>query len=148
MARRRIPLTERFWKKIKKTDGCWFWPGAINNKGYGHSWMYPNNELAHRIAWQLTYGPIPDGLYVCHHCDNRRCVRPDHLFLGTQQDNLHDMKVKGRHVGSAKLDEATVLIIRSRYAAGGITQQALADQYNVDQGTISHLIQRKTWQRI
>lgn len=76
--------------------GCWNWTGFINPKGYGQLSFKRRTVRAHRLAWALAYGPIPDGLCVCHRCDNRRCVRPDHLFIGTNLDNMRDMVAKGR----------------------------------------------------
>ena len=94
------PLEDRFWPKVQKSEGCWFWiAGGDGPDGYGRIREGRAGSrflLAHRVAWELTYGPIPDGLFVCHHCDNRRCVRPDHLFLGTADDNNKDMQRKGR----------------------------------------------------
>jgi hypothetical protein len=96
----RGPLAPRFWAKVRKGDGCWEWQGATRH-GYGTVWVAEAGgmRLAHRIAWELTNGPIPDGLLACHHCDNRVCVRPDHLFLGTYADNAQDMSRKGRAHG-------------------------------------------------
>lgn len=91
-----VPLDVRFWAKVAKGDGCWEWTASRNSLGYGNIRVERKRFVAHRVAWALTYGPIPDGLFVCHHCDNPPCCRPDHLFLGTHADNMADMVAKGR----------------------------------------------------
>ena len=97
----RLPhdVDKRFWSRIQKTDGCWNWTGALNTHGYGHMRVNSRQTPMHRLSWEKANGPIPDGLSVLHKCDNRRCVRPDHLFLGTQADNMQDKIAKGRHRG-------------------------------------------------
>lgn len=147
-------VKDRFWSKVEFSDGCWVWKGSARETGYGQF----NNEgkivKAHRLAYEWIVGPIADGLYVCHHCDNRLCVRPDHLFLGTAKENMQDCVRKGRlvHVsakgedgGSAKLTWEQVREIRNTYASGGISQPALAREYGVVQGTISNILLHKTW---
>lgn len=97
---RRLPLAVRFWKYVRKTPTCWLWIGHTTPAGYGQIRPDSTNEkqLAHRVAWELTHGPIPDGLLACHGCDNPPCVRPEpgHVFLGTHRDNTHDAIQKGR----------------------------------------------------
>ena len=101
VGRRAIPVEDRFWSKVRKADGdgCWEWMGARVKTGYGQIGRSRTRQLiaTHRLSWELYRGAIPSGLCVCHRCDNPRCVRPDHLFLGTQADNIHDMVAKGRH---------------------------------------------------
>ena len=86
----------RFWNKVKKTDGCWEWMGFCNRYG---KFTYEGGQLAHRYSWLLHKGPIPDDLHVLHRCDNTKCVNPEHLFLGTHDDNMKDKAKKGRAPG-------------------------------------------------
>lgn len=101
-----IPLSDsekrRFWVHVDQTDECWRWKLRISNKGYGQFGVVRDGKVkqipAHRVSFELTYGPIPDGLFACHTCDNGWCVRPDHIFIGTHQDNMDDRNRKGRQV--------------------------------------------------
>lgn len=92
------PLSERLWEKVDKSDGCWIFTGSVDREGYGRVRMNTRRtDGAHRVAWRLANGPIPDGLHVLHRCDVPRCCRPDHLFLGDQVANNRDMVEKWRH---------------------------------------------------
>ena len=157
MGRPRTSLAERFWAKVQKTDGCWNWTGSTDHYGYGLVHVNAKNKRfqllkkTHRIVWELTYGPIADGLHVLHHCDNPRCVRPTHLFLGTQHDNMRDRDTKERQPRGSQLSNLTnvdVLTIRARYAAGKSSQQALADQYGVKREAIGKIVRRERWRHI
>jgi hypothetical protein len=95
------PAEERFWKHVKKSpDGCWLWIGGTARGGYGEfnaGGLKRGNISSHRFSYELHYGPIPEGMDICHHCDTPACVRPDHLFVGTRSDNVQDMLRKNRH---------------------------------------------------
>ena len=146
----------RFWEKVNKTENCWLWMAGTTGEGYGSLRVVGHKTIkAHRYSWELHYGPIPDGLWVCHHCDIPACVRPDHLFLGTAADNCADKLMKGRGrlprgelTSWAKLTDADVREIRAAYAEGGITQQALARRYGVCSTTIFYAIARRNWAHV
>lgn len=91
------PFEPYFWSLVAKSDGCWLWQGDRDGKGYGRIWHGKKREQAHRVAYELTRGQIPDGLFACHHCDNKLCVNPTHIFLGTQADNMQDWTRKGKN---------------------------------------------------
>jgi hypothetical protein len=139
----------RFWSKVKRgsDDECWPWQSSILKTGYGCFFFDGKIQRAHRVAWQLaTRATIPDSLCVCHHCDNRRCVNPGHLFLGTQGRNLEDARAKGRVLGRPlTLSKTEITAIRRRYAAGGIFQYQLAREYQIDQAMISRIVNRKAY---
>jgi len=143
-------LEDRFWPKVEKGRGCWVWRGSHNMEGYGVLRGPDQRPVkAHRVSWELHVAPIPEGMVICHQCDNPPCVRPSHLFIGTQAENQHDRNRKGRgnqgaRNGRAKLTPQQVSTIRRRYAVG-ITQQVLAETYDVSQKTISFIVRREHW---
>lgn len=145
-------------KAYRHETGCWLWVGAKKPGGYGNAWVDGHYENAHRLAYRLFIGPIPPGLHVLHRCDNPPCVRPDHLFLGTDADNTDDMWKKGRNpvmpvlkgerAPSAVLTDQAVAAIRERHRAGGNRQVDLAKEYGVTQSTISKVIRGATWSHV
>lgn len=142
---RRTPLADRFWAKVVKADGCWGWSGTRNQYGRGQisrGGRYGKLAMASHVSWELHHGQIPTGLWVLHKCDNPTCVNPQHLFLGTHQDNMDDAKAKGRMRGghppgerhpAAKLTTEQVIAIRE----DGRSQSKIAAAYGVTQSHIS-----------
>lgn len=107
----RLLTAENFFDRCQKTDdGCWDWLGSLNQFGYGQVSWQGKSIGAHRAAHEVAKGPIPEGLHVMHTCDNRKCVNPEHLFLGTRSDNMRDMVAKGRYRGSAQPNKAPTTI--------------------------------------
>ena len=148
-ARPRQNVHKRFWSKVQKTDSCWNWTAQCGRSGYGQFRFNDYPHQAHRVAWILSYGPIPPEKFVCHRCDNRKCVNPEHLFLGTCADNLADMAAKGRSTrgtksASAKLTEQDVRDIRNYYQAGQ-SQRQIAAQFGVSSHAIYSILAGKTW---
>ena len=148
-------FARRFWSKVNKTESCWLWTAGCKSDGYGSMSPVSYTTISsHRASWIMHHGAIPAGMSVLHKCDNPACVNPEHLFLGTQADNMKDCAVKGRcnkpsgedHYGS-KLTSAKVLAIRKALARGE-TQQSLAEYYGVVQRTISDIKRGKKWKSV
>ena len=154
-------LTSAFWRFVvpSSPDECWEWSGPVmtTRGGYGRLEPMVNGKrlsfAAHRMSWEIHFGPIPDGMLVCHRCDNPPCVNPAHLFLGTPKDNTRDMVGKGRQIpsrlpgeknGRARLLWDEVREIRECYRAGD-TQRGLAARYGVEKTTIANIVNNRTW---
>lgn len=95
-------LRAEFWSRVERGTDCWEWTRQRDRYGYGRFWLEGKHRKAHRVAWELTRGPIPAGLYVCHSCDNPSCVRPLHLHLGTNADNQREAVARGRNYHARK----------------------------------------------
>lgn len=147
-------ITQQFWDRVDagSPDDCWNWKLAQRGHGYGVVRFGGVSFPAHRVAYELAHGPIPEGLFACHHCDNRACCNPRHLFVGTQQENLDDCIAKGRtasgeRCNAAKLTWAQVDDVRNRWAIGGITQAQLALEVGISKQQISKIVQGASWKR-
>ena len=144
---------KRFWRKVDKTGDCWLWMGRLAH-GYGTISITPTKHqifilLAHRVAWELTHGKIPDGLLICHRCNNPQCVNPDHLYPGTPQDNANDRVAAGRHTAGArvtsKLTEQQAREIREKYRRGYTSMRFLGRQYGVSHETVRLIVSNQAW---
>ena len=151
---------KRFWDKVKKTDGCWNWIAGTRGNGYGTFKFNGKAVDSHRFVWLITFGEIPKGMFICHHCDNRKCVRPDHLFLGTAMDNIVDAVRKGIinnylltkfKIGhkpyKTKLTKKQVIEIREKYKMGS-SCKLLGKIYGIHPRTILKIIKFEKWKNI
>jgi len=134
-------------------SGCWIWMGTTTTRGYGQIESDTKKYYAHRASYQAFVGEIPEGMNVCHRCDNRFCVNPSHLFLGTQKDNLQDMKRKGRSTigeknARSKLTHAQVAMIKVLLKNKTQTDERLAEQFGVTRGAINLIKQGKRWNHV
>ena len=150
------PITKLFWSKVTITDlfECWIWNASTDHCGYGMFTVDGKRKRTHRIAYEFSYGKIPEGKLVCHHCDTPACVNPLHLWLGTQQDNMTDMvskkrqsALKGENNGRSKLTETKVLAIRALHTQG-MRQIDIAKQFDVAPSCIWRIVSRKQWKHI
>src|SRR6266702_5022145 len=135
-------LASRLWEKTTiRDDGCWMFTGGWNGGGYGNIWDSGHTRSAHVVSYEIHIGPVPKNLCVCHTCDNRWCVNPKHLFLGTNKDNLDDMTKKGRdrrigaQNGRSVLSLVQVYEIRLLLDSKQLSQQAIASLFGVSRST-------------
>jgi hypothetical protein len=163
-------LSDRFWGKVDRSggaDACWGWIGAKHGGGYG---LIRCGKLcrAHRVSWEMEYGPVPEGLHVLHRCDNPPCVNPAHLFLGTHQDNMDDRTAKdrnprgdqhpykadpsraarGERIGRSKMTRELVSWARKTFQAGGVSISALARTVGISHQGMRSIIIGKTWRHV
>lgn len=160
------PLVERFWPKVQRTEGCWLWLGAKRRRGYGEIGGDPSTRTimaAHRVSWELHFGPIPEGMDVCHRCDNPPCVNPAHLFLGTESANMQDASAKGRLRNpavfrpeklergagryNAKMTEDTVRTIRRRRAEGALLRE-IAAELGITFSAVDNVLRGVRWKHV
>jgi hypothetical protein len=135
-----------------KPDECWLWHRALDKRGYGKITTRGKTYAAHRVAYELEYGPIPEGLNVCHKCDTPACCNPAHLFVGTHADNVADKMAKGRQPrgernGVSKLKDADVLEIRRQHKAGK-TMYAIAKHFHVTSTMIKRIVSYQSWKHL
>lgn len=144
-----LPKKERFERKVDKSSGCWVWLASLGSTGYGQFSVDNRPRKAHRVSYEMYRGPIPAGIFVCHSCDNRLCVNPDHLFLGTSKDNLQDMASKGRSCHgesrhNAKLTDEKVRFVRNSTQSN----RALARLCGVSEAAIRNAKAKRTWRHV
>lgn len=150
---RSAPVLERFWKYVDKRgpDECWEWQAFRDEHGYGHLSTESSKHMpAHRYSYEIHHGPIPDGLDICHKCDNPPCCNPVHLFAGTEKDNMADMVAKGRSRlrNRSHLTDEQIVEIRTLYATGKYTHLKLASMFNSNYASIGGIIRRELFKHV
>lgn len=160
---KQMNMEQVFWSHVAKSDDCWAWTASLNRKGYGQfEFSVPSRRTirAHRASWTIHFGEVPPGMWVLHKCDNPACVRPDHLFLGTNVDNVRDKINKGRQVKGighycARFTEDQVRSIREEHIRGLSpgkmrvgSMRYLAKKYGVGFSAIQSIINRRTWKHL
>lgn len=136
----------RFWSKVDKSGDCWTWTASKNHGGYGQFGANGKGYISHRVSWSISNGDIPKGMLICHHCDNPPCVNPDHLFLGTYQDNMDDKMRKGRH-GTQKVrtrDIPIMMMCRRK----GMEYSDIADLFSLSTSTVNNILIGRAWSSI
>ena len=141
---RNTPQT--FWNQVTKEQGCWEWTGNLFNTGRGRFCFLGKDEIAHRLTWKLSKGPIPKEMHILHKCDNPICCKPWHLFFGDHNDNMKDMSLKHRS-RSGNLNDEKVLEIRQRYRSGEL-QREIAVDFNITSAAVSAICSRKSYKYV
>lgn len=132
-------LAERYERFVVRRDGCWAWDGVTNDRGYGQV----DKRYAHRVAYELFIGPIPDGLNVLHRCDNPPCSNPEHLFVGTQADNVADAKAKGRLRGAPRRFTDAQIAEMTRLRTLRVPSVVIAEQFGTGRCYVNYLVKRE-----
>jgi hypothetical protein len=147
-----VPLEKRFWAKVVKSEGCWNWRGSTDSKGRANINTNGRPKYAAIVSWEMINGTVPNGLVVCHKCDNKLCVRPDHLWVGTQRENMQDMIDKGRmklppRTRGEKHPTAKVTwdIVREIRANTTDTQATMAVRYGLCVSAVGHIKSGRNW---
>lgn len=137
----------RFMSYVKMYEDCWLWIGPLNRGGYG-KFCFGNikSDTAHRVSYKIFKGDIPDGMFICHSCDVRNCVKPEHLWIGDHQENMLDMIEKGRQ--RSKLTFKDVFKIRELVEKFGFPQSKVVKMFNLTSGTVSSIIHRRIWKHV
>ena len=149
MLKRGSERWNKFWSCVDKGPGCWKWNAAHTSAGYGQIRIEGKTVYTHRVVWEMGHGSIPNKQYICHTCDTPACVRPSHLFIGTQKDNMQDASRKGRTprgelCGTSKLTVAEVKQIR--ISTGTVIE--VSKQYNINPSTVSKIRLKQRWKHI
>jgi hypothetical protein len=145
-------IAERFMEHVNKTPSCWIWTASTDRDGYGHMWVDGKLIPTHRLAYLLFVGDIQNNFYVLHSCDNPICVNPNHLFLGSQTDNMQDMIKKnripprsGENNGRSKITQKQAVEIKEKYSTGKFTQAQLSDEYGISKSAIAYITRCEHW---
>ena len=154
---------EKFISNIAHGEnGCWEWKAGLFSNGYGQFRIGKKKYRAHRLMWSFIHGEIPDGRIICHRCDNPKCCRPSHLFIGTNRDNARDRDSKGRGARGknprkgrkgennhqSKLNRYSVTVIREKWEQGEHTQRELAESFGVSKSQIANIVKKRSWRHI
>ena len=139
----------RFWNNVLEENGCWIWQGTVSTNGYGAITLDGENRPTHVLSYEQANGNIPDGLFVLHKCNRKLCINPEHLYVGTHNDNMKDLSdsgvLRGSGNGKSILTESDVLKIKELIASRMITYNNIAQQYGVKRQTIKDIALGRTW---